>query len=134
MRGIRAAPAALPRRARRARERSPERGQATIEFVTLTPWLIVAGVAAFQAYVTVVAVERVDNAARTGARVESMGRDGAGAAADALPGWLRSERPPTIAVDAADGTARAQVSAKVPILYGLPYHYTVTRTAEMPVG
>lgn len=111
-----------------------DRGQATIEFLTLTPWLIIAGVAAFQAYVTVVAVERVDNAARTGARVESMGRDGARAAAEALPEWLGSQRPAAVSVTTADGTAHARVSAKVPVLYGLPYHYTITRTVEMPVG
>lgn len=111
-----------------------ERGQATIEFLALTPWLVIAGIAAFQAYLTVVAVERVDNAARTAARVESMGRDGASAAADAIPGWLASDAPPVISVTTAGGAARARVSAKVPILYGLPYHYTVTRTVEMPVG
>lgn len=108
-----------------------DRGQASIEFLTLTPWLLLAGIAAFQAYITVVAVERVDNAARTAARVESMGRDGAGAGADALPEWLGSQ---AVSVRTADGTARARISAQVPILYGLPYHYTVTRTVEMPVG
>lgn len=82
------------------------------------------------------AVERVDNAARTGARVESMGDDGGRAAAEALPGWLKSREAPRIAVGAQDGTARAEVVVTMPILYGLPGlpGYTITRTAEMPVG
>ncbi|MQA85131.1 MAG: hypothetical protein GEV03_11020 [Streptosporangiales bacterium] len=118
----------------RRRGKPDDGGQATIEFLTLTPWLLIAGIAAFQAYITVVAIERVDNAARTGARVESMGRDGGQAAAEALPGWLNSQRPAEISVNTVDDTAHARISAKVPILYGLPYHYTVTRTVEMPVG
>lgn len=119
---------------RRGKQAPRDRGQATIEFVALVPWLLAAAVAAFQAYLTVVAIERADNAARAAARVESMGRDGARAAREALPGWLDSERPAAVQVYAADGDAHARVSVRVPVLYGLPYHYTITRTAVMPVG
>lgn len=65
-----------------------ESGQTTIEFVGILPFLVIAVVLALQAYVTVVAFERVHNAARTAARVSSMGGDGAEEGWKALPEWL----------------------------------------------
>lgn len=68
-----------------------ERGQTTIEFVGILPFLIIAIVLAVQAYMTVVGFERVHNAARTAARVASMGGDGEAEGWAALPKWLIEE-------------------------------------------
>lgn len=68
-----------------------ERGQVTLEFVGIFPLVLIVILICLQAFVTVVAYERVHNAARTGARTASMGRDGTNAAWGALPGWLIKE-------------------------------------------
>ncbi len=114
-----------------------QQGQSTIEFVGMVPFVLIALVLAFQAYVTVVATERVNNAVRTAARVASVGGDGRQAALAALPGWLEREgarRYPAVEVEVAGGAVHATVSAKVPIVFGVPYDYVITRDVQMPVG
>ena len=81
---------------KRRRTHPDERGQVIFEFIGVLP-VVLAGLAlCLQGLITVVAYERVHNAARSGARIASMGGDGREAAREALPGWLveQPSKPP----------------------------------------
>lgn len=75
-----------------ARARRVERGQATLEFLGALPIVLVVILLCLQAFISVVAYERVHNAARTGARLMTMQglstAETQEAAQEALPGWL----------------------------------------------
>jgi hypothetical protein len=123
------APVAPPTAANR------DRGAVLVEFSAVFPIALVVILFAFEALMASTTVERVENAARTGARTASQQQNPdacRGAALDALPGWL-SER----SVDggpSGDGV-RCHVRAKVPLLWpGAPLGFTVDRTVEMPLG
>jgi TadE-like protein len=107
---------------------SDERGSASLEFTGLLPYLLLAALFAWQLLLATFTVTAAENAARTGSRAESLGRDGIEAAQDALPDWLRDD-----AFARAEGTL-VRVTIEVPIVFpGLSVDdMTVSRTAEFP--
>lgn len=119
--------------------RRRDRGAVALEYAAVFPLACFVIFLAFQGYVASTTVERVDNAARTGAR-EAGKRYEPGLCAkyarQAMPGWLNDY---TIdgghqSVDGDDGVY-CRVRAKLPLLWkGIPLDYTVTRTVTMPLG
>lgn len=109
------------------------RGQATIETVAYLPLLFAIFFTVVEVFAYFMTMEQVDNAARTGARVESQGYDGAAAARRALPESVRSQGT-TITVTSDGATAKATVTGQVPIIFNGPIDWQVTRTVQMPVG
>ncbi|MFB4300705.1 TadE/TadG family type IV pilus assembly protein [Actinomadura sp. NTSP31] len=126
-----AAPAARP-----AAGPGADRGTASVEFATLLPIVLAVVLVCFEALMASVTVERVENAARTGARVAAMSQDASAcvpAAGAALPGWLNDRT--LRGADAGDDGVSCTVRARVPLLWrGVPLDYTVTRTVTMPTG
>lgn len=109
----------------------PERGVASVEFITTLPILILAAAFAWQILLMASAVTAAENAARTGSRAATRGGNGAAAAMEALPPWLRD--------DARIGggslfSTRVSVSVQAPLLFpalNLPA-VRMTRAAELP--
>jgi hypothetical protein len=110
-------------------------GAAITEFVAILPIVLVIILIAFEALMAGTTVERVENAARTGARLASQEQDAgicSGSALDALPTWLDDHH-----VDGGwDGRGvYCHVSAEVPVLFpGAHLDFTIDRTVRMPVG
>jgi Flp pilus assembly protein TadG len=114
---------------------SCDHGTASVEFLSMVPLVLVMMGLALELVASFLAIERVENAARTGARVASMSDPTAGrqAAEAALPGWL-NDQSVTVA-PAGQGTVECTIRAKVPLLWkGIPFDVTVVRRVEMPVG
>ena len=105
-----------------------ESGQASIEFVGLLAWLLLAGVLIWQLLLVTWTFTQASNAARTTSRVDARGGDPVKAGRNALNPSLRKHAR----VDM-DGE-RATVRVRIPILIpgfdsdDLP----ATRTAELP--
>jgi Flp pilus assembly protein TadG len=67
-----------------------ERGQAAVEFVATLPFVVVAGLVAWQLALVGHVAWNAASAARSGARAAVVGRDAASAARSALPRSLRN--------------------------------------------
>jgi hypothetical protein len=67
-----------------------EAGQAAVEFVATVPFVLVAGLVAWQLALVGHVAWNAASAARSGARAAVVGRDAASAARSALPRSLRS--------------------------------------------
>jgi Flp pilus assembly protein TadG len=67
-----------------------ERGQAAVEFVAVLPFLVLAGLVAWQLVLVGHVAWQAAGAARSGARAAAVGRDAGRAARSALPSSLRS--------------------------------------------
>ena len=101
-----------PTRSSRAGWRA-EAGQASVDFVSVVPFALLAGLVAWQLVLAGHAAWMSANAARAAARAETVGRDGAAAARSALPKGL--ERG--LKVESGDGgevTVRVRVPSVVP--------------------
>ncbi|MDL4772215.1 MULTISPECIES: TadE/TadG family type IV pilus assembly protein [Thermomonosporaceae] len=111
-------------------------GAAAMEFMATMPFVMLVICMCFEAIVAFMVVERVENAARAGARVASMrGSTDAGraAAGEAMPGWVNDES--VQAGWSRGGGIQVTVRAQVPLLWkGIPVDFGVTRRVEMPVG
>lgn len=110
-------------------------GAAITEFVAILPIGLVIILVAFEALLAGTTVERVENAARTGARLASQEQNAGmcrGKALDAMPNWIDQTQ--------ADGGWRGDglychVRAEVPVLFpGAHLDFTIDRTVRMPVG
>jgi hypothetical protein len=115
--------------------RASERGTAAVEYLSMIGLFLFALLVCFEAYASFSTIEKVENAARTGARVASM--DGASygrsAAEGAMPGWI-NHRTVTVTEVGVD-SVRCRIRAKVPLLVkGIPFDVAITRQVEMPVG
>ncbi|MGI8330696.1 TadE/TadG family type IV pilus assembly protein [Actinomadura scrupuli] len=112
-----------------------DRGSAATEYLSTIGLFLFVLIVCIEAYVAFSVVEKVDDAARTGARVASMSGVPAGrsAAERAMPGWVVQ---PRIEVEELDGDrVRCKIFARVPLLFkGVPFDVAVTRQVEMPVG
>jgi Flp pilus assembly protein TadG len=113
-----------------------DRGSVTVEFSAVFPVALVIILLSFEALMAATTVERVENAARTGARTASQQQEVSacrGAALDAMPGWLNDK---TVAGTASGGDGvSCTVQAKVPLLWpGIPLDFSVVRTVTMPLG
>jgi TadE-like protein len=112
-----------------------DRGGVIAEYAAIFPIVLIVILICFEALMAAVTVERVENAARTGARVASQQRNAGacrGAALDAMPRWINDR-----SVDAGRSfdSFSCHVRAEVPLLWpGAPITITVDRTVRMPVG
>ena len=106
----------------------PERGVAAVEFMGVISYLLFAALAAWQLLLAGAVVTAAENAARTGSRKATLGEDGASAAVEALPSWLRP------GADARASGTKVTISVPVPvILPGLELGgLRATREAELP--
>lgn len=113
-----------------------ERGGVTVEFAAILPAVLFIILIAFEALMASTTVERVDNAARTGARVAGKEQDTAacpGAALSAMPSWRNDYWADGGPDD--NGGVYCHVKAKIPLLFpGVPLDFTVNRTVHMPIG
>lgn len=112
-----------------------DRGAAAVEYAAMFPLATLLILFLFEALMTSLSVERVENAVRTGARTASQAHTVAAcvpAAHAAMPGWLNDQ----VVTAAADGGGVAcSVQATVPLLWpGVPFEFTVERTVTMPMG
>jgi hypothetical protein len=112
---------------RRLRRLKSECGQATIEFLSATPVLLIAGLLVWQMCLVGIVLTSAQNAARTGARVGSRGGDGTMAARRALREPFRDGAE----IAGFGGTIRVKVH--VPLLIpGLDLPFTFTESAALP--
>jgi hypothetical protein len=88
-----------------------ERGQAAVEFVAVLPFVLLAGLVAWQLVLVGHVAWDAAGAARSGARAALVGRDATSAARSALPPPLRDG---TRVVSAGGGVVR--VSVPVPLV------------------
>jgi hypothetical protein len=117
------------------RRRGGEEGTASVELVAMLPTALMVILFSFEALMAAATIERVENAARTGARVAGQNQDpgacGRGAAA-AMPDWLNDH---TVSGGRSGDGVRCRVRARVPVLFpGVPLDFTIERTVTMPQG
>lgn len=106
-----------------------ERGAAGVEFAAIVPTLLLAALIAFQLGLTGWTVVATGEAARSGARAESLGQDGHAAVRQALPGRLSAE---SINPSRGGNGVRYSVTVRIPSLIPGVHLPTVTRDAVMP--
>lgn len=110
-----------------------DRGAQIVEFAAFIPFLLLALIIVMEVFASFMAVERIESAARAGARVG--GPQGTGAAIAtanaALPSWLDHAN---VTSGYTDGGVYTQVSVKSPLLWqNAPFDITLTRRVEMPM-
>lgn len=113
---------------------SEDRGTAAVEYMSTVGIFLVVLVCCLEAYVSFSTVEKVEDAARTGARVGSMvdADEGKKQAEAALPGWLNDHK---VTVNRVGDSEVAEIEAKIPLLAkGVPFEFSIKRRVEMPVG
>jgi hypothetical protein len=124
----------------RLRRLGGESGQSSLEFAALLPYLLLAAAFAWQVLLLAASVNAAENAARTGSRAATLGRDGAEVALEALPTWLQDDSEAEVGPDPGcdddprGGGTRVVVCTTVPLLWpglGLP-GFSFTRTAVLP--
>src|SRR3954467_8485278 len=100
-----------------------ERGQATVEFVSTLPLILLAGLIAWQLVLVGHVAWDAAGAARSGARAKLVGRDAPAAARAGLPPRLRS------GTGLATLASGVRVSVPVPLVvyrWRLPVHMSAT--------
>jgi hypothetical protein len=102
-----------------------ERGQAAVEVVALLPLLVAVALAVLQALAAGVASELADHAAHSGAVALAEGRDPAGAARAAVPGWSRAR----IAIDVRGMRVRVRLTPPA-LVPGLGARLAATASAD----
>nr|WP_026122384.1 TadE/TadG family type IV pilus assembly protein [Nocardiopsis halotolerans] len=113
--------------------RDGDRGGPLLEFAAMFPILLMVAVLAIEAFLSFVAVERLESAARAGARVAGAERlEGAEATArESLPSWL-DEATVTSGGNDHDGFY-VQVSHPLPIVFpSAGLDLALTRRVDMP--
>ncbi|MQY03858.1 TadE/TadG family type IV pilus assembly protein [Actinomadura macrotermitis] len=111
-----------------------DRGTAATEYMSVIGLFLLVLVLCLEAYVAFSTIEKVEDAARTGARVGSMEGAFAGQAAAerVMPGWINFH---TVRVVQVGDRMECEIWAKVPVLAkGVPVDLEVRRRVEMPVG
>lgn len=118
--------------------RKRDRGGVTVEFGAVVPTAFFITLLCFQAFVFVTTVERVENAARTGAREASKAQNFAkcrSAAQKVMPDWIVPGSTRIIPSPEGISGVRCQVEAKVPFFWPqFDIGLKVKRTVVMPVG
>ncbi|MEE2054311.1 TadE/TadG family type IV pilus assembly protein [Nocardiopsis tropica] len=113
--------------------RDADRGGPLLEFAAFFPILLLTAVVAIEAFLAFVAVERLESAARAGARVAGAEQlPGAEAAArEALPSWL-DDATVTSGTNDSEGFY-VEVSHPLPIVFSSSgLDLTLTRRVDMP--
>jgi pilus assembly protein CpaE len=88
-----------------------ERGQAAVEFVAVLPFVVLAGLVAWQLVLIGHVAWQTAGAARSGARAAVVGRDAGRAARSALPASLRSATRV-----GSEGAGAVRVSVPIPLV------------------
>jgi hypothetical protein len=103
-------------------------GQATVELVTLIPFLFLAALLVWEILLLTFVATSAENAARNGSRAETVGDDGGEVAVESLTSWLQDDTDVTIS-----GT-RVTVSIEAPVIIpGLSTDsFLISRSAELP--
>lgn len=123
------------------KRRHDDHGQASIQFIGVFPIVLVIALLCMKVFITMTAVEDVDNAARTGAREASKNHNPVlceSEALSALPGWLKDKTDDGVGATATGsgdpvGAIACRVQAKIPVIWqGVPFNFTVDRTVYMP--
>lgn len=117
----------------RARGRDSDRGGPLLEFAVVFPILLVVVVVSLEAFFAFVAVERLESAARAGARVAGTQQlEGAESTArQALPAWLE-DATVTSGTNDSDGFY-VEVSHSLPIVFSSAgFDLSLTRRVDMP--
>lgn len=113
--------------------RGDDRGGPLLEFAAMFPILLMVAVLAIEAFLAFVTVERLESAARAGARVAGSEQlEGAETTArESLPSWL-DEATVTSGVNDHEGFY-VQVSHPLPIVFpSAGLDLTLTRRVDMP--
>ncbi|WP_433698099.1 TadE/TadG family type IV pilus assembly protein [Nocardiopsis sp. CA-288880] len=113
--------------------RDADRGGPLLEFAAFFPILLLTAVVAIEAFLAFVAAERLESAARAGARVAGAEQlPGAEAAAlEALPSWL-DDATVTSGTNDSEGFY-VEVSHPLPIVFSSSgLDLTLTRRVDMP--
>ncbi|GAA3944392.1 hypothetical protein GCM10023085_28000 [Actinomadura viridis] len=111
-----------------------DRGSAATEYLSMIGLFLFVLMVCFEVYAGFTAVEKIEDAARTGARVGSMQDVGAGRAAaeNVMPAWLNEQ---SVQVFRDGDAVVCVIRAKVPMLAkGVPLDFTITRKVQIPVG
>ncbi|MDN3356896.1 TadE family protein [Actinomadura sp. DC4] len=112
-----------------------DRGAAITEYIAVFPVALAVILFAFEGLMSGMTVERVENAARTGARVASQRQDAGacrGSALGVMPGWINRRK---VVGGWRDDGVYCHVRADIPVLWpGAPLDFTIDRTVHMPVG
>ncbi|MFF1836022.1 TadE family protein [Streptomyces sp. NPDC058231] len=129
-----------PARRGEGRWRDRDRGQTAIEFLGVTPLIILLMIALWQCALIGYTFSLAGNAADEGAHkgaITEFRRDTAcrSAALEDLPRAWRTSARPECTADDSSGLYRAEVKLKVPILVPgiLNWHFPVTGTAASPL-
>lgn len=122
-------------------DRPRDQGVVLVEYAAAFPVVAAIILLCFEWMTVSTTVERVDNAARTGARTAAQDQDVRScplAAERALPGWLNGsavDGTPTPPDGSGTPGVTCRVRAKVPVLFpGVPLDFTVDRAVSMPMG
>ncbi|MEV2277946.1 TadE/TadG family type IV pilus assembly protein [Nocardiopsis sp. NPDC049922] len=113
--------------------RDSDRGGPLLEFAAMFPILLLVCVMAIEVFLAFVAVERLESAARAGARVAGAEQLAGAerAARAALPTWL-DDATITSGTNDSDGYY-VEVSHPVPIVFSsVGFDLTLTRRVDMP--
>ena len=105
-----------------------ESGQASIEFVGLLAWLLLAAVLIWQLLLVTWTFTQASNAARTASRVDGRGGDARKAGRNALNPGLRKDA--RVEMDGEKATVRVRIPIIVPGLDSEKLR--ATRSAELP--
>jgi hypothetical protein len=113
--------------------RDSDRGGPILEFAVVLPVLLLTVVVSIEAFLAFVAIERIESAARAGARAAGSEQleSAEAAARTALPDWLE-DADVTSGANDSDGYY-VEVSHPMPIVFSsVDLNLTLTRRVDMP--
>lgn len=111
-----------------------DRGSAATEYLSMIGLFLFVLMVCFEVYAAFAAVEKIEDAARTGARVGSMRSvaEGQAAAERVMPAWLNDH---DVRVSRDGDAVVCEIDATVPVLAkGVPIEFSITRKVQIPVG
>ncbi|WP_017557382.1 TadE/TadG family type IV pilus assembly protein [Nocardiopsis baichengensis] len=114
------------------RRRRGDRGSQFIEFAGIFPLLLIIVVIAMELFASFLAMERLNNAARTGARIaaEQGVQAGTDAARESLPGWLSHAE---VTSGYQDGARYVEATASPPFMFpAAELGFELSRRVDMP--
>ncbi|MFV2197444.1 TadE/TadG family type IV pilus assembly protein [Nocardiopsis sp. LOL_012] len=120
------------RRGRRGHD--SDRGGPLMEFAAMFPFLLLVCVMSIEVFMTFVAAERMESAARAGARVAGeQSRLGAlHTARESLPSWMQ-DNAWIVSGDNDSGGYYVEITYYLPVVFSsVPLDLSITRRVDMP--
>ncbi|MDA0563241.1 pilus assembly protein [Streptomonospora sp. S1-112] len=117
----------------RARRRG-DRGSQILEFAAYFPLFVLVATIALETFFAFIAAERMEHAARAGARVAGLqGLDAAGSTARAaLPTWL--DQAEVTVGENGEGGYYTEIAVDFPLMFPTPgFDLDLTRRVDMPL-